>query len=339
VGGIKRQRKASGVPLRGRPLRVLAWSAVAAAIVVPLVRKRLRLPAPVTAAAVAAAPIGMSIAVPRSGKRDAAVYALQMWAYIIIHELPYEDPERLERRVRVEYPIKVDRALFDSAPTVVLQRALSRPEHPTPLDYGLVFLHWAWFLQPHSASAWILWRHPDRFPEAAALICAVFDIGLIGYFAVPTAPPWWAAEQGIAAKTWKRGGEAGARATEDGDVDATGMRRIIVDVGERVWGSLWPAVYRFFGGNPLAAMPSLHFGTSVMAASVLDDHGPIPAVLGWGYASVLGFALVYLGEHYVVDLAAGLALAAAVRAAAPLATPAVARFTRAIGALEAAARA
>ena len=201
--------------MRGRPLRVLAWSAVAAGLAVPVVRKRLKLPAPVTAAAVAAAPLGMSIAVPRSRKRDAAVYALQMWAYIIVHELPYERPERLERRVRVTYPIKVDRALFGSPPTAVLQRMLSRPGRPTALDYGLVFAHWGWFLQPHSAMAWILWRHPDRFPRAATLLAAVFDIGLIGYFVIPTAPPWWAAEQGIAAETWReRDLEIAAVATE-----------------------------------------------------------------------------------------------------------------------------
>jgi hypothetical protein len=320
-------------------LRLLAWSAVAAGLTVPIVRKRVRLPAPVTAAAVAAAPLGMSIAVPRSRKRDVAVYALQMWAYIIVHELPYQDPERLERRVRVEYPIKVDRALFGSPPTVVLQRALSRPGQPTLLDYGLVFLHWGWFLQPHAASAWILWRHPDRFPQAAALICGIFDIGMIGYFVIPTAPPWWAAEQGIAAETWNRHGERPPGRATTRDVEVTGMRRIMVDVGERVWGGLWPGLYGFLGGNPLAAMPSLHFGTSVMAASVLDDHGLVPGLLGWGYASVLGFALVYLGEHYVVDLAAGAALAAAIRAAAPFAAPAVARFTRAVNTFEAAARA
>ena len=40
-----------------------------------------------------------------------------------------------------------------------------------------------------------------------------------------------------------------------------------------------------------------------------------PASLGWAYAGTLGIALVYLGEHYVVDLAAGLALAEGVRAA------------------------
>ena len=43
--------------------------------------------------------------------------------------------------------------------------------------------------------------------------------------------------------------------------------------------------------------------------------------LGWTYAATLGIALVYLGEHYVVDLAAGLALAESIRAATPIATP------------------
>jgi hypothetical protein len=310
---------------------MLAWGTVAAGIALPLARRRLRLPPAVTAAAVAAAPLGLAVATPRTGKRDVALYALHMWAYIVVHELPHDDPERLERRVHVDYPIKVDRALFGSPPTVVLQRALSRPHRPSPLDYGLVFAHWAWFLQPHSAAAWILWRHPERFPNAAAMICSVFDLGVIGYIVVPTAPPWWAAERGVAAQAWNR--------VDTEHAGEPGMRRIMVDVGERFWGSLWPALYRFLGGNPLAAMPSLHFGTSVMAAAVLDDFGPVPALLGWGYASVLGFALVYLGEHYVVDLAAGLALAVGVKAAAPLAAPAAARLSRLLGVLEAAARA
>lgn len=310
--------------LRGRPLRLLAWSAVAAGVAVPLVRRRLRLPAPLTAAAVGAAPLALCVATPRTRKRDVALYALQMWAYIVVHELPYDQPERLERRVRVEYPIKVDRALFGTAPTAALQRRLARPGRPTALDYVLVSVHWAWFLQPHAASAWILWRHPDAFPRAAALICATFDVGLLGYVLVPTAPPWWAAEKGIEERL---------------DGTTSEMRRIMVDVGERFWGGLWPGLYRFLGGNPVAAMPSLHFGTSVMAASALDDFGPVPALLGWGYASVLGFALVYLGEHYVVDLAAGLALAVAIRAGAPLAAPAAARLSRALASIEEAARA
>ena len=70
-------------------------------------------------------------------------------------------------------------------------------------------------------------------------------------------------------------------------------------------------------------MPSLHFATSLMAALLLAEIGPIPGALGVGYAAALAFALVYLGEHYVTDLLAGAALVAVVRREA-VAEPAVA---------------
>jgi hypothetical protein len=293
-------------------LRLLALGAVVTGVALPLARRRLRLPAPVVAAAAVSAPFGLAVAVPRSRIRDAGVYALQMWAYIILHELPYDDPRRLEGRVLVEYPIRFDRAVFGSAPTVVLQRALARPGRTTALDHALVYVHWAWFIQPHLAAAWILWRHPARFPRAATMICAVFDIGLIGYFVVPTAPPWWAAEQGR----------------------IEGMRRIMAEVGQRVWGRLWSPLYGFLGGNPLAAMPSLHFATSLMAARMLAETGPAAGAAGWTYAGVLGFALVYLGEHYVVDLAAGALLTESIRRLGPRAIPVLEAVARDVRALE-----
>ena len=117
-------------------------------------------------------------------------------------------------------------------------------------------------------------------------MAATFDLGCIVYWAVPTAPPWWAAKNG----------------------DLEPVRRIMVDAGEHYWGRLWRPLYDSLAGNPLAAMPSLHFGTSVMAAHVLSDVGRGHGAVGWGYAAALGFALVYLGEHYVVDLIAGLTL-------------------------------
>ena len=91
------------------------------------------------------------------------------------------------------------------------------------------------------------------------------------------------------------------------------VRRIMVEAGERFWRRLWRPLYDLLEGNPYAAMPSLHFGTSVMAARVLSDVGRVPGALGWTYALTLGFGLVYLGEHYVVDVIAGLALAETVR--------------------------
>ena len=47
------------------------------------------------------------------------------------------------------------------------------------------------------------------------------------------------------------------------------VRRIMVEAGKQFWGRLWKPLYDSLGRNPFAAMPSLHFGTSVMAAHVL----------------------------------------------------------------------
>jgi hypothetical protein len=95
----------------------------------------------------------------------------------------------------------------------------------------------------------------------------------------------------------------------------------MVEVGEDTWGSAWPKMYDALGGNPWAAMPSLHFATSLTAALSLSEAGKLEGALGWAYASTLGFALVYLGEHYVTDLLAGAALVAAVRKGEALAEP------------------
>ena len=164
--------------------------------------------------------------------------------------------------------------------------------------------HWVWFAFPHGTVAYVLTRHRDQFPRAAAQIYATFDVGVIGYWAIPTAPPWYAARHGL---------------LEDGRTPE--LRRMMVEYGEQFWKSGWAPLYGVLGGNPLAAMPSLHFATSVTAAHVLAGTGRLAGALGWTYAATLGLALVYLGEHYVVDLAVGLALAESVRAATPIATP------------------
>jgi membrane-associated phospholipid phosphatase len=294
---------------RSRPPKALRFAvraggvaAIGAAAAVPFLRKRLNIPAPVTVAAVAAAPLAMAVLQPRSKRRDVALFALQMWAFTVAHELPYDDPEALRARLRSRYPITVDRLIgAGRLPNASLQGALARLPQARLVNQVLTWAHWLWFLEPYIALAVILARHPERFPRAGRQMAAVFDLGCAVYFAVPTAPPWWAAEQGL---------------TGEEEV-----RRIMVGVGEETWGSAWPKMYDALGGNPWAAMPSLHFATSVTAALALSEAGKVEGALGWTYAGTLGFALVYLGEHYVTDLLAGAALVAAVRRGEALAEP------------------
>lgn len=297
-----------------RTVRTAAWTAVFVGAAVPLVRRRLRLPAPVTLGAAATAPLALAIAKPRSRKRDVVIYALQMWAFIAAYQVPNDNPEKLMRRTRVDYPVRIDRWLgLGKHPNVRVQRLLWRRGRVRRFEKLLVWVHWTWILEPHLANVYVMFKHPDRFPRSAAMVCGTFDVGAIFYWLIPTAPPWYASQEGRMP-----------------DVD-----RIMVPVGEEFWGSAWPGLKGFFGGNPVAAMPSLHFAASVMAAKMLAETGSVAGAFGWGYALTLGFALVYLGEHYLIDLAAGYALAAAVERLGPRAGPMLERLSREIQALEA----
>src|SRR6202020_2152520 len=61
------------------------------------------------------------------------------------------------------------------------------------LDRVLVWAHWSWFLVPHGGLLYILLCHRPRFDRAAVPTYAVFDIGAMIYWVLPTAPPWYAA--------------------------------------------------------------------------------------------------------------------------------------------------
>ncbi len=286
---------------------------MAIGVAAPLARHRLRLRVPVVTALSFSAPVALSVAVPRTRARDVGIYALQMWAYYAHYDMPDDDPERLLARTRVDYPARIDRMLgAGELPTHRLQRALGRPGEARGYDLALSAVHWSWFLVPHGTAAYTLLFHHDVFVRSAVLITATFDLGLLVYWGLPTAPPWYAAEIGRIAP----------------------IRRIMVESGERFWKGLWRPLYDGLEGNPFAAMPSLHFGTSVMAAHVLSSTGRVQGIVGWAYALTLGFGLVYLGEHYVIDLVAGLALAEAVRRAEPYTAPLLAAAGRRVQRLE-----
>jgi membrane-associated phospholipid phosphatase len=274
------------------------------------------------------APVGLCVATRRSRTRDVAVCCLQMWAYLAAYKTPHDDQIAQERRVRIEYPIRVDRVLgLGELPTVRLQRVLAKVDTEGPqwtaVDRVLVWTHWMWFMVPHGALAYVLLRHPRRFPASAVMTYAVFDLGAIVYWVLPTAPPWYPAS--IA-----EGPGQGLEVSE-----APQVRRMMVEYGESFWRDGWGPLYSVLGGNPLAAMPSLHFATSVMAALLLTDAEPLAGAVGWTYALTLGFALVYLGEHYVVDLIAGAGLTMAVRRLGPRAAPLVKLVGSRVAALEA----
>jgi hypothetical protein len=279
-------------------VRAVAAIVLIGAVALPVMRRRLRLrPGPVLAGAALAPASAAVLWWPRARMQVALVCALQMYVYVAAYKMPNDDEAALAQRVHLDYPVRLDRLLgLGELPTVRLQRALHPDGYFRSYEKVLVWAHWIWFATPHATLGYLALRDRSRFARAAVLTYAVFDFGVVSYWVAPTAPPWYAAERGRA-----------------GNGPKPVVRRLMVEYGESFWRNGWAPLYSVFGGNPLAAMPSLHFATSAMSALLLAESSPVAGAVGASYAGVLGFALVYLGEHYLVDLLGGLALTLAVR--------------------------
>lgn len=194
--------------------------------------------------------------------------------------------------VHYDYPILFDRVLFlGSLPMIWLQDLFYVPGRVGVLDMVLSSVYVTYFFAPH-VMALIVWRtRPQLFPKALVAISLTFLIGLFFYFAIPTAPPWLASDRG--------------------DIDAD-VVRVLPEISAQLAGDTYDEASRAVGQNEVAAMPSLHTALTTMVALILASYGRRWRWLGITYVALMGTALVYLGEHYVIDEIAGIALAVGV---------------------------
>ncbi len=285
-----------------RWMRGLVAVYVPAAVAVTTARKRLGVPPAVTLGVVSATPLAVAALTPRGRVRYAAAGMAYMWVFKVTWELPYDDPDELRDRVRVRYPIRVDSVLGGGVPPGLrLQRALRDPSRVTALDRAVAVVYGSWFL-PHAVLGYVWLRHPEYVPRAAGRLAASYQITTPFYALVPTAPPWWASEIG---------GEMGGE-----------MQRVLRHVVRDLRGK--PRQESAEGpGNPWGSMPSDHVASAAITAMGLSELGPVYGALGWSYVALASFSVVYLGEHYVVDVLAGLALAELIRLAEPVVSPLV----------------
>lgn len=283
--------------------------AVASTVALVRTRQKLGLPRPASTLLAFAAPPALAAGFARSRSRDGLVWGAHMWSYKNAFEIPHDAEEEHRDRTHVDYPIVIDKLIGAGVPPGQrLQRRLRRRGELTWLDKAMSLFYWTWEAEPHLVILWLRWQRPKSFAAAAGRLAATFDLTLLGYWALPSAPPWWSSEK---------------MGRMDGDV-----RRVMAEVA--AWLKRQPNPTEGdheMGSNPFAAMPSDHFASAAMTAILLSEQGRVLGALGWAYALTLAFALVYLGEHYVVDELAGLGLALAVnRVKRPLARGADALF-------------
>ena len=168
-------------------------------------------------------------------------------------------------------------------PSAALQDGLYDAARLSLLDWILYAVYTSYFSVIHILTPLVLLAKKDWFPRHVIMCVIVFWGGLLIYYLLPTAPPWLASP---------------------GEVS-----RVMDHVGRSINEASYEAGQEQFGTNPVAAMPSVHMAVTVVVAFTLWRLWRPLVVLGVVYSVVMGFALVYFGEHYVIDVLAGVLLA------------------------------
>jgi len=199
--------------------------------------------------------------------------------------------------VHVEDVLAVERLLFlGHVPTAVLQSWL----HPaTGVDVVAIvatvfyFLH---FPLPLAVGFFLWLRRRRAFYDFVAALIVLSMAGFVTYLLLPVAPPWWAAERGLI---------PGVAYLKD-----QGFQQLAQLFG---FEGRYLFSYTIYHINPnqVAAFPSLHAGYPFLA--FLFARRAFGRV-GWlmlAYAACVWFSIVYLADHYVVDILGGVAYAGA----------------------------
>jgi membrane-associated phospholipid phosphatase len=179
-------------------------------------------------------------------------------------------------------------------PTLWLQQHLYHPGHVYWYDAGFTLVYTSHFLATPILAALLWLRDRALWLRYISRVIVLSIAGLATYCLFPEAPPWMAARDGLT--------DPIARLSARGWVwlHAGNLQNLLAR-GQNE------------GANPVAAMPSLHVAFAVLVAIVIA--GRVRSRWRWLaalYPVAMSFTLVYTGEHYVIDLVAGVAYAVAV---------------------------
>lgn len=213
---------------------------------------------------------------------------LKDWAPFILLFLSYEFLRGLapilNNQVHITEMIAADKFMFGYVPAVALQKALYHPNAPQWYDFMASFLYMAHFIVP-MLTAFLFWLVSKKTFREFTLALIILSFAAFGtYVLYPAMPPWLAANNGYLPQLPKI------------------MDQIVVYMGHPI---ALPTLYSLFRGDEVAAMPSLHAAFPLLVTLFFTRLFKWCGLLLVPYVLGVWFSVVYLGEHYAIDVLFG----------------------------------
>jgi membrane-associated phospholipid phosphatase len=217
------------------------------------------------------------------------VIFLKDWTPFLLFYLGYEFLRGLVPYVTAHahiFPmINFDKFIFGFIPSVKLQNLFYNPLQLHWYDYVAVTLYICHFVTPMIIGYYFWLKNRSFFKKYTFGILGVSYAAFITYIIFPAMPPWMASNFGYIPQIR----------------EVTG---IVMSHFFKTDLSI-PSILSFAGGNPVAAMPSLHAAFPTMIFLFLYKWNKKAGLAFIPYVLGVYFAVIYLGEHYFIDVLIG----------------------------------
>lgn len=189
--------------------------------------------------------------------------------------------------VHILAPAHADLWLFSGTlPAYWLQQHLYIPADPRWYDGLFTLVYTSHFLVTPIVAVLLWMRNRPEWLRFIGRIIGLSLVGLTVYVLYPSAPPWYAAHEGVIQPVVR--------------LSTRGFQVLGIPHAGTLLASGQAAA------NNVAAMPSLHTATATVVTLFFITRVPRWArPLLAAYPLVMGFVLIYTAEHYVVDVLFG----------------------------------
>ena len=212
-------------------------------------------------------------------------YLLAQWLNAPLGRGDTGGTNRLGFGLHVSGPAGLDQTMVGVVPSVWLQRHLVDGS-PHWYDAVAALVYVTHFVSLPLVTGVVWFRMRDRFASWVVAVLTFTALGIGTYVVYPAAPPWLAYDQRTIGTVSR--------------ISDLGWQYLHLDPVAHVTALGQGA------SNPVAAMPSLHAGAALLITAFLWPG------LRWGaramltcYTLLMGWTLVYSGEHYACDVLAG----------------------------------
>ncbi len=194
--------------------------------------------------------------------------------------------DNINQNIHYIEPINITKWLFNGQiPTVDLQHRFYTPGNPAWYDYAATLLYLLHFAVP-LAFAFMLWFYHKKYFQEFSVGFAILSYGaVITYLVFPVSPPWLAALHGYIPPVTKI------------------FNVVLQEFPEALH---LPTIYQAIDANLVAAVPSMHASYPFLVFLYAARYFKWWSVLALPYAILMWITIIYLGEHYLIDIVVGL---------------------------------